>query len=224
MFSGIVEETGLFKGFSRVKDAYRLKVATKKPLGTAKKGDSIAINGACLTLVGATNNLLFFDVTGETFTRTSLRYLRHSTVCNIERALQWKSRIDGHFVSGHIDGVRTIKNIKRRGGFEMDLSIGKDDSSRVVEKGSIAIDGISLTINYVYDNRIRVSIIPFTLLNTNLRYKKTGDKSSAEKILHLFIFSRNFIFDGIALLCRVKGSYNCLYRRYAGRNRKLPLP
>ncbi|MCQ9206751.1 MAG: riboflavin synthase [Omnitrophica bacterium] len=180
MFSGIVEETGFFKGLSRAKDAYRLKIATKKSFGPVKKGDSVSINGACLTLVGITNDLLLFDVTGETFAGTSLRYLRHNAVCNVERALQWKSRIDGHFVSGHVDGVRTIKNIRRRGGFEMDMSTGKEDSARVVKKGSIAIDGISLTISNVYDDRIRLSIIPFTLLNTNLRYKKIGDKVNVE--------------------------------------------
>ena len=180
MFSGIIEETGFFKGLSRAKDAYRLKIATKKSPGPVKKGDSLSINGACLTLAGITSNLLLFDVTGETFARTSVRHLRHNAVCNIERALQWKSRIDGHFVSGHIDGVRTIKNISRRGGFEMDISIDKNDSARIVEKGSIAIDGISLTISGVYDDRIRLNIIPFTLLNTNLQYKKIGDKVNVE--------------------------------------------
>ena len=180
MFTGIVEGTGFVKGLSRKKDAYRLKVLTGKELSPLKKGDSLAISGSCLTLVDIKKNFLFFDIIEETFRKTSFKYLRYNDIVNIERALQWKSRIDGHFVSGHIDTVQRIKAIKKYHRPYIDISTGKNDKIYIVEKCSIAIDGISLTIGVRYESKIRIYIIPHTLLHTNLKYKKTGDRVNIE--------------------------------------------
>lgn len=175
MFTGIIQTTGFFKSISKKNDAYRLGILMTRKLGPIKDGDSLAINGACLTSIGARENNVFFDVTEETFAKTSFVYLKHNDVVNIERSLEWKPRIDGHFVLGHVDSVQKIKAIRTKPHVFIDVPIAKDDKKYIVEKGSIAIDGISFTIGEIYEDKIRIYIIPHTLHNTNLMHKKTGD-------------------------------------------------
>lgn len=180
MFTGIIEQTGKVKSVFLKKDTYRLEILPTRNMDSLKNGDSLSINGTCLTLVGIKNGVLFFDVMKETFKRTSLRFLKKNDIINIERALSWKSRVDGHFVYGHIDSVCKIKSIKKTSRPCIDISIPKDSRAYVVERGSIAIEGISLTVGELYKNGLRAYIIPYTLLNTNLKYKKINDPVNVE--------------------------------------------
>lgn len=180
MFTGIIEETGTLKGLSRKKDARRLKILTRRKPLPLKEGDSLSVNGTCLTLVGINGNMLFFDIMEKTFKNTSFMYLKPNSVVNIERSLEWKGRLEGHFVLGHIDGVRKIKAVRKEGRAYMDITITKSDRAHIAPKGSVAIDGASLTVGDIYDGKIRVHIIPYTLSNTNLKYKKAGDPVNIE--------------------------------------------
>jgi riboflavin synthase len=181
MFTGIVEETGVIRSLSRKKDAYRLNILTGKRLASLKEGDSLSVNGTCLTAVVINENSLFFDIMEKTFANTSFRYSKKGDVVNVERSLEEDARLEGHFVLGHVDGVRRIKAIRKEGRHAyIDVGIAKADKIHIVEKGSITIDGISLTIGDISENRARVHIIPHTLLNTNLRYKKAGDRVNIE--------------------------------------------
>lgn len=180
MFTGIIEEIGVLEDLSRRKDTYRLKIRTDKKIAPVKNGDSLSVSGVCLTLVDAKGNNLFFDVTEETFRKSAFRYLRHNSVVNIEKALELRSRLDGHFVLGHVDSAQKIKFMQKYHRPYIDVSIGKDDRKYIVKKGSVAIDGISLTVGEDYTNRMRLYIIPYTLANTNLQHKKIGDWVNVE--------------------------------------------
>lgn len=191
MFTGIIERTGLVKNISKRYNTYQLTVDIGKYLGAVKKGDSISVNGVCLTAVDIRKNQLVFDLMEETFTNTSFRYIKNRDMVNIERSLGWQSRLEGHFVLGHVDGTRKIKTIRKEVHPYIDISIVPDDKIYIVEKGSIAIEGISLTIAEVYASYFRVYIIPYTLANTNLKYKKTGDQVNIEfDILGKYIHNR----------------------------------
>ncbi len=180
MFTGIIEQTGIIKNLSKKKDVYRLDIYIKKDLDSIETGDSVSINGVCLTAVDVRKNHLIFDIMGETFLNTSFCHLRNNDVVNIERALKWEGRLDGHFVLGHIDRVQRIKSIEEHAHPYIDVTIASDDKIYIVKKGSIAIDGVSLTIGEVYKDRIRAYIIPYTLKKTNLKYKKKGDPVNIE--------------------------------------------
>ena len=157
-----------------------MTVYTKKDLDSIRTGDSVSIDGVCLTVVDIRENHLIFDIMAETFRNTSFCHLRNKDVVNIERSLEAASRIDGHFVLGHVDTVQRIKSIEKHIHPYIDVTIASDDKIYIVKKGSIAIDGISLTIGALYKDRIRVYIIPYTLKATNLRYKKKGDPVNIE--------------------------------------------
>lgn len=195
MFTGIVEETGFIKGFNRLRGVYRLRVGTAKDLAALKNGGSLSINGVCLTLVGMEKKELLFDVMPETFEKTSFRYLRYNDAVNIERALKFDGTIDGHFVSGHIDSAQKIKALRKGYNPYLDVSIAKNDIAYIVKKGSIAIDGISLTIGEIYPGKIRIFLIPYTLLNTNLKYKKAGSWVNVEyDMLGKYVRNKAFLF------------------------------
>ncbi|MGB2705304.1 MAG: riboflavin synthase [Candidatus Omnitrophota bacterium] len=180
MFTGIIEETGIIKDISRKGDTHRLSVCLPKKPDTIKIGDSISVNGACLSVVGLEKNHLLFDITEETFRNTSLRHMKADDIVNIERSLGWKARLEGHFVLGHIDGARKIRSIKKGAHPHMDITILPGDKIYVVKKGSIAIDGISLTVGALYETAVRVFLIPHTQSNTNLKHKKAGDEVNIE--------------------------------------------
>lgn len=180
MFTGIIKEVGSIKGLSEKKGVYRLVVFFEKNPDPVKQGQSIAVNGVCLTAVDINKNNIAFDIMEETFNKTALRYLKKESAVNIERALRWEDRLDGHFVLGHIDGCRKLKSIKKETPSYLDLAINPDDRVYIAEKGSIALDGISLTVGGVYGDKIRIYMIPYTINNTNLKYKKPGDWINVE--------------------------------------------
>ena len=180
MFTGIIEKTGIIKELSRIRDTHRLSVYIEEDFNSVKKGDNLAINGACLTVTDIRKNLLLFDVMDETFKNTSFPHLKNNDVVNLERALRREGRLEGHFVLGHVDGKQKILSIEKHAHPYIDVSVSTNDKKYVVRKGSITIDGISLTIGDVYTDRVRVYLIPYTLGHTSLRHKNAGDWINVE--------------------------------------------
>lgn len=161
---------------------YAMHIDFGKMLKDTRIGDSIALNGACLTLVGKRGTIGTFDVMGETLHRTNLGSLKPSSRVNIERSMSLKDRISGHFVIGHIDGAGTISKIESQsdGSVKMTISTDSKLTSMMVEKGSVALDGVSLTLVEVASRGFSVYLIPHTLEVTTLGIKKKGDLVNIE--------------------------------------------
>lgn len=176
MFTGIVEELGKVKSLVRGGNKQRITISCRKILEDIHMGDSIAVNGVCLTVVDFNGNGFSADVMNETFSRSSLGNLNVGSPVDLERAMAVDGRFGGHIVSGHIDGTGTVKSIRQDGNavwFEISADIKILEG--IVEKGSITIDGISLTVADIRANSFKVSIIPHTLKETVLGTKKVGD-------------------------------------------------
>lgn len=175
MFTGIIEEVGKIKNIQGGTN-YKLTIAASKILEDIHLGDSIAVNGICLTAISWDNGSFTVDVMRETLERTSLYKLRAGSFVNLERALAANGRFGGHIVSGHIDGTGEIINIRRdANAVWYKIKTSEKIMEFIIEKGSIAIDGISLTVAKVDRSAFYVSVIPHTLENTILLRKKTGD-------------------------------------------------
>ena len=175
MFTGIIEEVGKIKNIQGGTN-YKLTIAASKILEDIHLGDSIAVNGICLTTISWDNGSFTVDVMRETLERTSLYKLRAGSFVNLERALAANGRFGGHIVSGHIDGTGEIINIRRdANAVWYKIMTSEKIMEFIIEKGSIAIDGISLTVAKVDRSAFYVSVIPHTLENTILLRKKTGD-------------------------------------------------
>ncbi len=185
MFTGIVEETGEVAALRETKTGIRLVVAAKVCARGVAEGDSIAINGCCLTVVKrerkAGRARLHFDLLRETWERTNLSAAKVGALVNLERSLAANGRFGGHLVTGHIDGVGRIVKCERSGTDHL-LEIGAppDVLRYVIFKGSIAVDGISLTVAKVLKHRFRIWIIPHTHAVTALRERKVGDAVNLE--------------------------------------------
>ncbi len=175
MFTGIIEEVGKIKNIQGGTN-YKLTIGASKILEDIHLGDSIAVNGICLTVISWDNGSFTVDVMRETLERTSLHRLRAGSFVNLERALAANGRFGGHIVSGHIDGTGEIINIRRdANAVWYKIKTSEKIMEFIIEKGSIAIDGISLTVAKVDRSAFYVSVIPHTLENTILLRKKTGD-------------------------------------------------
>ena len=181
MFTGLVEEVGMVRAIVHGAGA-QIRIAA--PLITSLNpaiGDSIAINGVCLTITKMSGNELCFDAVEETLSRSNLGKLRTGDPVNLERAVSANRLFGGHFVLGHVDGLGTIISFdKKPGATTLTISAPEDVMRYVVPKGSIAIDGISLTVAYCDDNRFSVAIIPHTIENTTLKSKKPEDTVNLE--------------------------------------------
>jgi riboflavin synthase len=179
MFTGIVEHRAKVKSLEASRLVLHVPFSTKD----IHIGQSIAVNGCCLTVVDIQDQLLGFDVNPETQTITTLAALKVGQKVNVERALAIGDRLDGHMVSGHIDTKSTITRIEKLGdqqSYEIDVALSADHRPYVLPKGSIAIDGISLTINRLEDRMLTVCIIAHTWQHTNLSDKKVGDSVNIE--------------------------------------------
>ncbi|MFZ0611917.1 MAG: riboflavin synthase [Desulfobacterales bacterium] len=175
MFTGIIEGMGAVTAVRTVGQARRLAITADFALEGTRVGDSIAVSGACLTAVMVSGKRFEADVSPETIARTTFAAIRVGERVNLERALRFSDRLDGHLVAGHIDGVGTLKTIGTKANATI-LTIGVETALAryMIEKGSVAVDGISLTINRCAADRFEVSIIPHTALATTLRLKKVG--------------------------------------------------
>jgi len=181
MFTGIVKELGKIRGISGLGGIYKLSIEAKDIAGGLNIGDSVSVNGVCLTLTGKDKNALDFDVMGETFNRTSISNLRIGDPVNLEGALRAGDPLGGHFVTGHIDCMGIIREIKRAGdNYSIEVAFPLEYKKFVVEKGSISLDGISLTVGSVGGGKTVVHIIPHTLKFTTLGSRRPGDKVNIE--------------------------------------------
>ena len=175
MFTGIVEECGTVLDVLKNGVSGSVQIQASTVLEGTKTGDSIAVNGVCLTVTKLTKSSFTADVMAETFRRTNLGNLGKNSRVNLERAMAADGRFGGHIVSGHIDGTGVISRIKEEGNAVwIYISAPQSILNLIVEKGSVAVDGISLTVAAVSDKEFAVSVIPHTRENTVLSGKKTG--------------------------------------------------
>ena len=181
MFTGIIEEIGSVRKISLKGNSGSLEIAAKKVLDGTKIGDSIAVNGVCLTVTSLGAGFFTADVMAETLRRSNLASLNGGSGVNLERAMAANGRFGGHIVSGHIDGTGTISKMqKEENAVWLNIKTNEEILNLIVEKGSIAIDGISLTVALVNESEFSVSVIPHTGEETTLLSKKAGDKVNLE--------------------------------------------
>ena len=177
MFTGIIEEVGFLKNF----DGERIEISCLKILEDMKIGDSISTNGICLTVTDFSENFFAADVMPETFRRTSLAELHAGGIVNLERAMKISDRFGGHIVSGHIDGVGKILNLHAEGNaIFINISAEKKLLRQIAAKGSVALDGISLTVVDATEENFSVSMIPHTREVTNFKTKRVGSLVNIE--------------------------------------------
>ena len=181
MFTGLVAELGTVQRLARQGNSYHLTVGAKKVLENLKIGDSVAVNGACLTVVHMDEGGFTADVMPETVRLTNIGSLQPGSKVNLERTLRLCDGLDGHIVSGHVEGLGTISE-QRPEGIAVVVTIATPPEllKYIIKKGSIAIDGISLTVTEVTDTSFSVSLIPHTAKETTLGFKKVGDSVNLE--------------------------------------------
>ncbi len=184
MFTGIIEHTGVIKSViftTRNRSAAKIIVDLSQEPKGLKEGQSVALNGVCLTAVDINGSECTFELVEETIKKTSFGSLGVGSVLNVERSLKIGDRLEGHFVLGHVDGKATITKIQKRSKeVRLHIEIPKRLTKYVLEKGSITLDGISLTVVSVRGRRVSISLIPHTIQMTNLSTKKVGDKLNIE--------------------------------------------
>ena len=197
MFTGLVEEIGLIKKIKKSSKSAQITIGAKVVLEDTKIGDSISTNGVCLTVVSYDSSSFTVDVMPETMRRSNLRNLEIGSKVNLERALKLGDRLGGHIVSGHIDGVGIIKSFKEEDNATWITIEGASEILKyVIEKGSIAIDGTSLTVASVGDKTFSVSIIPLTRDETTLLKKDIGEEVNLECDMVGKYIERLTIFKG----------------------------
>lgn len=184
MFTGIIEEIGIISSVRRNPLEAKLTISAEKIFSDLKIGDSVAVNGVCLTASEISGNTFTADVMNETFHRSSLSELKSGSPVNLERAMAADGRFGGHIVAGHVDGTGIITDI-RKDNNAVWYTISADSSimKYIIEKGSVAIDGISLTVAEVLKDSFSVSVIPHTAKETILSQKKLGDTVNLENDL-----------------------------------------
>jgi riboflavin synthase len=181
MFTGIVEELGTVEHVEDQGDAVRLTIGAKTVLDDVRPGDSIAVNGCCLTVVDSTAGTWTADVMRETLDQTSLRGARPGDRVNLERAVTPTTRLGGHIVQGHVDGVGQVMSREPSEHWEVvEISMPTSLAKYVVHKGSITVDGVSLTVVAATEDRFTVSLIPETLTRTTLGHRRPGDLVNLE--------------------------------------------
>lgn len=183
MFTGIIEEVGRVTGIKQERGTRRLTVAAKLLVKELKKGDSIAVSGVCLTAVDITAGSVTFDLAEETWKRTSFSRMHEGALVNLELPMRADGRFGGHIVQGHVDGTGEFLALDRIPGAEdywLHIRIPEELARYVIFKGSLSIEGISLTVAQIEGNEVTVAIIPHTWEMTNLRSLKTGDPVNLE--------------------------------------------
>jgi riboflavin synthase len=181
MFTGIIEDVGTVDRWQMRRGAGVLTLTTRLSLGEMKIGWSLAVNGVCLTVIAKAARRVTVDVSPETIKRTNFSNLKAGDPVNLERPLRLNDRLGGHLVTGHVDGVGVVEEISKQGKFtfycfRVPAALGR----LLVPKGSVAVDGISLTVNECEKGHFTVAVIPFSLKHTNLRDRRVGDKVNIE--------------------------------------------
>ena len=176
MFTGIVREIGKVKKIAKGGSSIKLEIESSLVLGEANLSDSISVNGVCLTLSSKDKNAFSFDAISSTLKNTNLKRLKKGDYVNLEPALSLGEKVGGHFVLGHIDTELKLRRlIKKSGHWQLEIDLPSMFRKNVLANGSIAIEGISLTIKKVLPRTFTVDLVPFTYQNTTLRYKRIGD-------------------------------------------------
>ncbi len=181
MFSGIIQSLGTVEKIIRADEKAEMVIRTESDFKDFELGESIAVNGVCLTVRDSGKHFFIVDLSTETLNRTGFKEIKERAKVNLERSLTPSQKISGHFVSGHVDQMGKVVDVENKSGeilfrFEYPAELGP----YIIEKGSIAIDGISLTVFSCRDNRFSVSVIPFTHTHTNMNTRKIGDLVNIE--------------------------------------------
>ncbi len=177
MFTGIIEELGEVKSVTNS----NITIKSNRVVNGTSIGESISVNGVCLTVTDIGKDYFTADISQETKRVTSLNNIRPSSYVNLERAMLLNGRFGGHIVTGHVDGIGKIISAQKNGEFfDMKIIISEKDAAYVVKKGSVTINGISLTVADINDKELYIAIIPHTYENTNLKYLKSGDVVNVE--------------------------------------------
>ncbi|KAF0148593.1 MAG: riboflavin synthase alpha subunit [Ignavibacteria bacterium] len=181
MFTGLIEEVGRINSSKPFGGGLAIEIFSKKLTKNAKVGDSIAVNGVCLTITKLADCLFSFDAVSETINKTTLRELKTGAKVNLEPALKIGQNLGGHLVQGHVNNTGKLTSITNKGeNYLVTLSFPVELQKYIVNEGSIAIDGISLTVAQINSNELTCSIIPHTWKNSNLCYKFIGEKVNIE--------------------------------------------
>lgn len=181
MFTGLIEEVGSVIALRTANDHTELKIAAPHLAKKMRRGDSVAVNGCCLTLSSRRGSTLGFDLLAETMARTNLRRLQRGELLNLERAMAANERFGGHFVQGHIDCVSSILAFQKSGAdFRLEIELPPQFGNLIASKGSIAVNGISLTVAEVLPKSFVVWIVPYTKKHTNLERAGGGDLVNLE--------------------------------------------
>lgn len=181
MFTGLIEGIGIIKSVNRSGGDMSISVLPSFEMNDCRIGDSVAVNGVCLTVTHIQDQIIKMDVSRETIASSCMGFIRQGDSVNLERALRLSDRLGGHIVSGHVDGKGSIiKKTKIQGSWLFRIGIEKSNAKYIVEKGSVAVDGISLTINHCRESWFEVNIIPETARETNLMDRKVGEYVNIE--------------------------------------------
>jgi len=181
MFTGIIEEIGIIQKIDVIENGKRLKISASKIMDDVKVDDSVAVNGVCLTVIKLEQNSFWAEAVGETLKKTTINKLYQNTNVNLERAVRLSDRLGGHLVQGHVNGIGVIKKINRLGeNYYVEVRVPSDLEKYLIKEGSIAVDGISLTIANLTGSLVGLSIIPHTWKNTNLRFRQISDEVNIE--------------------------------------------
>lgn len=193
LFTGIIEEIGRIRSLRRERQGAVLTISAPQMAPALNPGDSVAVNGVCLTVTERRKEFFLCDLSAETLARSSLGLAREGTRVNLERALLVGARLGGHIVQGHVDGMGTLMSSAPSGeGSVMEFSFPHELERYLVPKGSIAVDGISLTVAALGPRSFQVAVIPYTWKGTNLQYLKVGDPVNLEADLLARYFERFF--------------------------------
>ena len=181
MFTGIIEEIGNIHKINSISGGFKIIISASKVLEDLKINDSIAVNGVCLTVISVNNKNFKVEAVGETIKKTTLKEIRINQPVNLERAIKITDRLGGHLVQGHVNGVGKILKIQKLGeNYLLEVEIPISIKKYIIDEGSITVDGISLTIAKIINNKIAISIIPHTWKNTNLNTRKIGANVNIE--------------------------------------------
>ena len=181
MFTGIVEERGRIAAFDRTDDGTTVRIEARSVVRGVAVGDSVAVDGACLTVTAVDDGSFTVHAVPETLRRTTLGDRRPGDGVNLERAMPADGRFDGHVVQGHVDGAGTVRSVEAEGeGVRMTIGVPAHLARYLVEKGSVTVDGVSLTVAAMVDDGFQVALIPHTLAVTTLGERTTGDRVNLE--------------------------------------------
>jgi riboflavin synthase len=181
MFTGIIEEIGKISSINPIAGGMRIKISSGKILEDVSVNDSVCVNGVCLTAIKVEDDGFWVDAVGTTLEKTTFSKIQLSAPVNLERSLKLNDRLGGHFVQGHTNGTGTILQINKLGeNYFLKIKVDENLEKYLIEEGSIAIDGVSLTIAELEGSKVGISLIPHTWQNTLVQFYKIGDKVNIE--------------------------------------------